>query len=146
MRYLVKEIIKPDYGFEMDPKECIDIVRLCDLEGKEITTNIFDKEIKEMEINVDDWVEYSWCGFKKEITNDLDYIKFTEILDTKVSKIAIEEDLPAPAFTDICRILGKYHDMKENPLKAKEEIIACLHDQEQGERVFKKISEYISFE
>lgn len=58
MKYIVKQIMEPDYGCEERPDNYItmDKVILRDGDGQEITMEISDKELYDKDINEGDWV------------------------------------------------------------------------------------------
>lgn len=60
MKYIVKQIMEPDYGCEERPEGYIamDKVILRDGDGQEISMEIPDKELYEKDINEGDWVYF----------------------------------------------------------------------------------------
>ena len=60
MKYIVKQILEPDYGCEERPDGyvAIDKVLLRDENGQEIEMDIPDKELYEKEIDEGDWVYF----------------------------------------------------------------------------------------
>ena len=70
MKYIVKEIIEPDFGCEGRPEDYVamDKVLLRDGDGQEITMEISDKVLYEKSINVRDWVYFDLDNqiFKEE--------------------------------------------------------------------------------
>lgn len=58
MKYIVKQIMEPDYGCEERPDGYIamDRVILRDGDGQEISMEIPDKELYDKDINEGDWV------------------------------------------------------------------------------------------
>lgn len=58
MKYIVKQIMEPDYGCEERPDNysAMDKVILRDGDGQEITMEISDKELYDKDINEGDWV------------------------------------------------------------------------------------------
>ena len=60
MKYIVKQIMEPDYGCEERPDDYIamDKVILRDGDGQEISMEIPDTELYDKDINVGDWVYF----------------------------------------------------------------------------------------
>lgn len=60
MKYIVKQIMEPDYGCEERPEGYIamDKVILRDGDGQEISMEIPDKELYDKDINEGDWVYF----------------------------------------------------------------------------------------
>ena len=60
MKYIVKQIIEPDFGCEGRPEGYItdDNVLLRDANGQEISIEIPDSELYEKNINEGDWVYF----------------------------------------------------------------------------------------
>ena len=60
MRYIVKQIIEPDFGCEGRPEGYVimDTVRLRNENGQEIDMVISDSELYEKNINEGDWVYF----------------------------------------------------------------------------------------
>lgn len=61
MKYIVKQILEPDYGCEERPDDyvAIDKILLRDENGQEITMQVPDAELYEKDINDGDWVYFS---------------------------------------------------------------------------------------
>lgn len=60
MKYVVKQILEPDYGCEERPDDymAVDKVLLRDENGQEIEMDIPDKELYEKDIDEGDWVYF----------------------------------------------------------------------------------------
>ena len=60
MKYIVKQIMEPDYGCEERPEGYIamDKVILRDGDGQEISMEIPDKELYDKDVNEGDWVYF----------------------------------------------------------------------------------------
>lgn len=60
MKYIVKQILEPDYGCEERPEDYkkMDAVVLRNMEGDEMTVEIADQDLYEKGIEEGDWVYF----------------------------------------------------------------------------------------
>ena len=60
MKYVVKQILEPDYGCEERPDDYVpmDKLSLRDIDGNEIIIEVSDSELYEKDINEGDWVYF----------------------------------------------------------------------------------------
>lgn len=60
MKYVVKQILEPDYGCEERPDDYVPMDKLIlrDISGREIDIEVPDAELYEKDINEGDWVYF----------------------------------------------------------------------------------------
>ena len=60
LKYVVKQILEPDYGCEERPDDYVPMDRLTlrDINGREIDIEVSDSELYEKDINEGDWVYF----------------------------------------------------------------------------------------